>query len=70
MTATSPDMSSRPLYSNIGTALGTDYFVLKGQLSAEERDYLERTGRSGHEEVLPVINGFWERAEGASWRLS
>jgi glutaryl-CoA dehydrogenase len=60
MTATSPDTSSPPLYSNVGKALGTDYFLLKGQLSAEERDYLERTRRFVHEEV---INGFWERAE-------
>lgn len=63
MTATSPDTSLRPPYSNIGKALGTDDFLLKGQLSAEERDYLERTRRVVHEEVLPVNNGFWERAE-------
>ncbi|HUO40616.1 MAG TPA: acyl-CoA dehydrogenase family protein [Mycobacterium sp.] len=63
MTATSPDTSSRPVYSNIGNALGTDYFLLKSELSAEELDYLERTRRFVHEEVLPVINGFWERAE-------
>ena len=63
MTATSPAASARPVYTDIGKALGTDYFLLKGDLSAEERDYLERTRRFVHEEVLPQINGFWERAE-------
>ena len=63
MTATSPAASARPVYTDIGKALGTDYFLLKGDLGAEERDYLERTRRFVHEEVLPQINGFWERAE-------
>jgi glutaryl-CoA dehydrogenase len=63
MTATSPATSARPVYTDIGKALGTDYFLLKADLTAEERDYLERTRRFVHEEVLPVINGFWERAE-------
>ena len=63
MTATSPAASARPVYTDIGKALGTDYFLLKADLSAEERDYLERTRRFVHEEVLPQINDFWERAE-------
>jgi glutaryl-CoA dehydrogenase len=63
MTATSPATSARPVYTDIGKALGTDYFLVKDELTAEERDYLERTRRFVHEEVLPVINGFWERAE-------
>ena len=63
MTATSSDTSSRPVYTNIGNALGTDYFLLKADLTAQERDYLERTRRFVEEEVLPVINGYWERAE-------
>ena len=63
MTATSPPTSARPIYTDIGKALGTDYFLVKDELTAEERDYLERTRRFVHEEVLPVINGFWERAE-------
>jgi glutaryl-CoA dehydrogenase len=63
MTATSPAASARPTYTDIGKALGTDYFLLRAELTAEELDYLERTRRFVHEEVLPVINGFWERAE-------
>ena len=61
MTATSPTASARPLYTDIGKALGTDYFLLKADLTAEERDYLERTRRFVHDEVLPQINDFWER---------
>ena len=38
-------------------------FLLKADLTAEERDYLERTRRFVHDEVLPQINDFWERAE-------
>ena len=40
---------------------GTDYFLLRGDLTDSERDYLART-RTFVEEVLPVIND-WERAE-------
>ena len=63
MTATSPTTSSRPVYANIGKALGTDYFLLKEELTNAEKNYLERTREFVHAEVLPVINGFWERAE-------
>ena len=63
MTATSPAASARPVYTDIGKALGTDYFLLKADLTAEERDYLERTRQFVHDEVLPQINDFWERAE-------
>jgi len=63
MTATDPATSSRPVYANIGKALGTDYFLLKENLTEDERGYLERARRFVEEEVLPVINGFWERAE-------
>ncbi|HME77006.1 MAG TPA: acyl-CoA dehydrogenase family protein [Mycobacterium sp.] len=63
MTATDPATSSRPVYPNIGKALGTDYFLLKENLTPDERGYLERARRFVDEEVLPVINGFWERAE-------
>ena len=63
MTATSPAASARPVYTDIGKALGTDYFLLKAHLTDDERDYLERTRRFVHDEVLPQINDFWERAE-------
>jgi alkylation response protein AidB-like acyl-CoA dehydrogenase len=46
-----------------GAALGTDYFLIRSELSDLERDYLDRTRRFVEDEVLPVINDYWERAE-------
>ena len=48
---------------DIGRALGTDYFLLRSELTPEELDYLERTRQFVDEEVLPVMPGHWERAE-------
>ena len=52
-----------PAYADVGKALGTDYFLLRDQLSEQEIDYLERTRRFVDNEVLPVIGDYWERAE-------
>jgi glutaryl-CoA dehydrogenase len=49
--------------ADLGTALGTDYFLIRPELSDLERDYLDRTRRFVEDEVLPVINDYWERAE-------
>jgi len=54
---------ARPIHTDIGQALGTDYFLLRSTLTESELAYLERTRRFVHEEVLPVINSYWERAE-------
>ena len=51
------------MYEGIGRSLGTDYFRIADQLTAEELDYLRRTRDFVDDEVLPVINGYWERAE-------
>jgi glutaryl-CoA dehydrogenase len=51
------------MYENIGKSLGTDYFRIADQLTREELDYLYRTRAFVDDEVLPVINGYWERAE-------
>ncbi|MGH2982902.1 MAG: acyl-CoA dehydrogenase family protein [Solirubrobacterales bacterium] len=48
---------------DVGKALGTDYFLLREDLSSAELDYLARTRAFVEEEVLPVINDYWERAE-------
>ena len=49
--------------TDIGRALGTDYLLLRSELTDEETDYLDRTRRFVDEEVLPVMPGHWERAE-------
>ena len=51
------------MYSGIGRSLGTDYFLIADQLTREELGYLRRTREFVDDEVLPVINGYWERAE-------
>jgi glutaryl-CoA dehydrogenase len=49
--------------TDVGKALGTDYFLLRSELTGQETDYLDRTRRFVEEEVLPVMPGYWERAE-------
>src|ERR1035441_7094563 len=51
------------MHEDIGRSLGTDYFRIADQLSSEELGYLLRTRAFVDDEVLPVINGYWERAE-------
>jgi glutaryl-CoA dehydrogenase len=51
------------IYDDVGKALGTDYFLLRCELTDEEQDYLDRTRRFVEDEVLPVINDHWERAD-------
>jgi len=47
----------------IGRSLGTDYFGLRDELTDAEREYLKITRAFVDTEVLPVISGYWERAE-------
>jgi glutaryl-CoA dehydrogenase len=51
------------MYEDIGRSLGTDYFRIADQLTTGERDYWRRTRDFVDDEVLPVINDYWERAE-------
>jgi glutaryl-CoA dehydrogenase len=49
--------------TDVSAALGTDFVGIAGEFGDEERDYLQRTRAFVDDEVLPVINGYWERAE-------
>jgi len=56
------------MYTGIGRSLGTSYFRIADQLTGDEPRYLRRTrdlvdSEVLDSEVLPVINGYWERAE-------
>jgi len=51
------------LFENLGHALYTDYFFLREQLTEEQLDVLRRVREFVDDEVLPVIGGYWERAE-------
>ena len=59
----------RDTFGDLGKALATDYFFLRQQLSPEQLDYLARARRFVDEEVIPVIGGYWERAE-FPWHLA
>jgi glutaryl-CoA dehydrogenase len=51
------------LFEDLGHALATDYFFLREQLTREQYDLLRRVRVFVDDEVLPVIGGYWERAE-------
>ena len=51
------------MYETIGRSRGTDFFRIADQLTPQERDYWNRTRHFVDDEVLPVINDHWERAE-------
>ncbi len=47
----------------LGDALETDFVRISDEFGEQERDYLDRTRAFVRDEVLPVIAGYWERAE-------
>ena len=57
------DPTTLKLVDNIGAARGTDYFLMKEQLTKDEVEILEKVRKFGEEEVLPVVNPYWERGE-------
>lgn len=57
------DTTTAGLVDDLGRARGTDYFLMKDQLSGEEQELLSRVRRFGESEVLPIVNDFWERGE-------
>jgi glutaryl-CoA dehydrogenase len=56
-------MTAPALFEDLGHALATDYFFLREQLSDEQLELLRRVRVFVDDEVLPVIGGYWERAE-------
>ena len=46
------------LAENIGAARGTDYFLMKEQLTRDEQDILYSVRKFGETEVLPIINPY------------
>jgi glutaryl-CoA dehydrogenase len=47
----------------IGEALGTDYFSLRDPFTPDQEAVLNRMRTFVDDEVLPVINDYWERAD-------
>jgi len=57
------DPITEKLVDNIGRARGTDYFLMKEQLTPEEAKILKDVREFGEEQVLPIVNSYWERGE-------
>ena len=57
------DPSTLKLAENIGAARGTDYFLMKEQLTKDEAELLYTVRKFSEEEVLPVVNPYWESGE-------
>ena len=60
-------MAGHPHPTDLGTRIGeslrTDYFLLAEEFTPSQLDYLNRTRAFVEQDVLPEINGYWERAE-------
>ena len=54
--------------TEIGRSLGTDSFGPRDELTDADRDYLRRARAFVDNDVLPVTNDYWERAQ-FSWPL-
>ncbi len=48
---------------DVSPALGTSYYAVQELLTDEEREILVRVRASCEKEVIPVIGGYWDRAE-------
>ena len=51
------------MIANVTRSLGTDYYLLEEMLSEEDRDVRDRVRSFADEEVIPVINEYWEKAQ-------
>jgi alkylation response protein AidB-like acyl-CoA dehydrogenase len=61
-------LSAPVLFEDLGHSLATDYFLLREQLTEEQLELLRQVRVFVDDEVLPVIGGYWERAE-MPWAL-
>jgi glutaryl-CoA dehydrogenase len=57
------DPATASLVEDIGLARETDYFLMKDQLSEQEKEIFAKVRAFGEAEILPVVNGYWERGE-------
>lgn len=57
------DQITKKLAEDIGVARGTDYFLMKEQLTEKELNTLYDVRRFGEAEILPVVGDYWERGE-------
>lgn len=51
------------LKQSLGQSLGTDFYLMDELLTEEERSIRDKVRAFSDKEVIPIINGYWERAE-------
>src|SRR5438045_7998034 len=47
----------------LGQSLGTDFYLMDELLTEQERNVRDIVRNFSDKEVIPIINGYWERAE-------
>jgi glutaryl-CoA dehydrogenase len=57
------DPLTADLAEGIAASLGTDYFLMREQLTGDETALLDKVRAFGESEILPVVNDYWERGE-------
>jgi glutaryl-CoA dehydrogenase len=51
------------LKQSLGQSLGTDFYLIDELLTEEERRVRDTVRAFCDQEVIPIINDYWERAE-------
>jgi glutaryl-CoA dehydrogenase len=54
---------TQAMSTHLGEALGTDFFSVREQFTDEQWSHFITVRKFTDEEVVPVIGGYWERAE-------
>ena len=57
------DPTTAALAEGIALSQGTDYFLMREQLSEDEAALLDKVRAFGEAQILPVVNDYWERGE-------
>src|SRR3984885_6121924 len=57
------DPATASLVEDIGLARETDYFLMKDQLSEQEKEIFAKVRAFGEGALLQCVNGQWERGE-------
>ena len=57
------DPTTAALVEDIARARGTDYFLMREQLTDQEKEVMAKVRAFGEAEILPIVNDYWERGE-------
>ena len=57
------DPVTQELLEGLARARGTDYFLMKEQLTPHEAQILAQVREFGEEQILPIVNAYWEHGE-------